>query len=160
MRSIISAVLLVGMLSEVLALGGGVRSDLNEWAGIVASIWWAPSEAEVPGLSITEEEVDLVQYDLGIEIRPLARQDDDWIIIPFIGAGAGGRSYTFRELDQSAETDFAGFGSVGGEIVFNRLALRLDGRGYLSDHDVLTGRHPDSEGRGEFTFMAGLMYRF
>jgi hypothetical protein len=147
-------------LSEALALGGIVRTDINEWIGVVGSFWWAPSEAEVPSISLTEEDIDLFQYDLGIEVRPFANRDDHWFIQPFIGAGAGGRSYSFRDLDADAETDFAGFGSIGGEIAFQRLALRLEARGYLSDYDGLTGAHPDSEGRGEFTFTTGLMYRF
>lgn len=147
-------------LSETLTLGAMVRTDLSRWLGVVGSFWWAPSEAEVPSLSPMEEDVDLFQYDLGFELRPFANRNDNWPIVPFIGGGVGGRSYSFRDLDEGSETDFSGYGSLGGEVVLDRIALRLEGRGYLSDFDGLTGAHPDSEARGEFTFTAGVLYRF
>jgi hypothetical protein len=35
---------------------------------------------------------------------------------PFVGAGAGGRSYNHRKLDLDATHDVAGYGTVGGEF--------------------------------------------
>ncbi len=147
-------------LSTAVTVGALVRTDVTDKFGIVASFWWAPSEADVASISAQDEDIDLFQYDLGMEIRPFPGRDGEWFAQPFLGLGAGGRSYSFRDLDEDSETDFAGYASLGAEVDLSPLALRVEGRGYLTEYNGLTGEHSDSEGRGEFTFSAALMYRF
>lgn len=147
-------------LSDALSLGAVARFDANDWVGITGSFTWAPTQATVPTLSAREEDLDLLQYDVGLEIRPFAGRGADWAAAPFLAAGVGARTYNFRGLNIDAQTDIAGFAAVGTDIALTNVSLRLEARGYLTDFDGYTGTMADSERRGDFTFRAGLLFHF
>lgn len=147
-------------LSDAVAVGAIARVDLGKWVGIVGNFWWSPSDATIASVSSRTETLDLFQYDLGLEVRPFASVGDDWVFSPFLAAGAGGRSLSFRDLNLDAQTDLSGFAAVGGEFGFDKVAVRLEARGYLIDFNGYKGTLPESVTRGDLTFQAGLMFRF
>jgi hypothetical protein len=58
---------------------------------------------------------------------------------PFVGLGAGVRSYNYRSLDVDATHNVAGYGSVGGEIGVGRVGVRVEVRDYTSGFRPLVG---------------------
>ena len=148
-------------LSDAVAAGALARLDINDYVGVVGSFLWSPSTADVPTLPNREQDIDLFQYDLGLEVRPFASMDAKWKVAPFVAVGGGGRTYSFRDLNYDAATDSVGFASLGSEIrLAPSMALRVEARGYLTDFEGFAGELTDSEGRGDFAFTAGLQFRF
>jgi hypothetical protein len=76
---------------------------------------------------------------------------------PFVGAGAGGRSYNHRKLDLDATHDVAGYGTVGGEFGAGRVGLRLEVRDYVTGFKPLVGRGSATT-RNDLVLMAGLRF--
>ena len=141
-------------------MGGQLKVDLNELVGFVGTFWWAPTHAIATTSSHNEPDLDVFSYDFGIEVRPLSSLDLNLPVTPFVALGAGGRTYSFRDLDEDPQTNYSTFAAMGGEFAIKRLALRLEARGYLSDYDDLTGLLSESNSRTDFVFNAGLSYRF
>jgi len=147
-------------LSTTVTLGVQVRGELTKYFGLTATIWWAGSEAELPSLFDGVEPIDLYHYDLGVEFRPPPLFQEHKNVTPFLGIGAGGVTYDFRDICGSAESDFSAFASMGLEVLVEHLAFRLEGRGYLWEFDGFFGEKPESEKRNGLTVSAGFVYRF
>jgi len=106
-----------------------------------------------------DQNIDLWQYDLGAELRaPSWLTSGAWDFTPFIGLGGGGRTYNYRDLDVDAKTNVAGYGTLGGEIGFGLIGLRIEGRDYVSQFKPFDGG--DSKTRNDVTVAAGLTLRF
>ena len=77
--------------------------------------------------------LDVFTYDVGAELRaPRWLEGNGMRFSPFAGVGAGGRSYDHRKLDVDATHNLAAYGSVGGELAFRRVGLRLEARDYVA----------------------------
>ena len=104
---------------------------------ITATVGWARSRDLA---SANDPKLDVFTYDLGAEARA-----PEWLasravtFSPFVGAGAGARSYNHRKLDLDATHNVAGYGAVGGELGMGRVALRLEARDYVSRFRPLVG---------------------
>jgi hypothetical protein len=125
---------------------------------LTATVGWSPTEDR---LTAGQETVDLLQYDLGAELRaPSWLQGESWDFSPFFGLGIGGRTYDYRDLDNvDAKTNVAGYGALGGEFGFGRLGLRIEGRDYVSRFEPLTG-NGEAKTRNDVAVAAGLTIRF
>jgi hypothetical protein len=118
-----------------------------------------------PGLAITsmfgwarsrdiatagDPKIDMFTYDVGVELRgksiPLS---------PFVGVGAGGRSYNYRSLDVDATHNAGAYVSAGGEVGVRRVRLRLEARDYVTGFKPLDGRGAARTGN-DIVVMAGL----
>ena len=64
----------------------------------------------------------------------------------------------YRDLDVDAKTNVAGYGTLGGEIGFGLIGLRIEGRDYVSQFKPFDGG--DSKTRNDVTVAAGLTLRF
>ena len=76
---------------------------------------------------------------------------------PFAGAGAGGRSYNYRNLDVDATHNLAAYGSVGGELGVGRVHVRLEARDYVAGFKPLSGGGASRTGN-DVVVMAGLRF--
>jgi hypothetical protein len=105
---------------------------------ITATAGWARSRDLA---SANDPKLDVFTYDLGAEARA-----PEWFagravtFSPFVGAGAGARSYNHRTLDVDATHNVAGYGAVGGELRAGRVGLRLEARDYVSGFRPLADR--------------------
>lgn len=139
--------------------GGGVTAAqlsyvVQEGLALTASFGWTRAR-EVADLG--RPRLHLLTYDVGAEIR-----GGKWVngglvsFAPFVGAGAGGRSYDYRDRAGEATHRPAGYASAGGELgIAKRVTLRLEARDYLTGagspaHEGTTGS------RNDLTLMAGL----
>lgn len=92
---------------------------------VLGTLGWVPGQTKYAGL---DDDVQIFQYDLGLEfnlVRPLGAA---WLFKPFLGAGAGARTYLYANDNLSDRTCAAGYGALGMEFEINRAALRIEGR--------------------------------
>lgn len=78
------------------------------------------------------DRVDIWQYDAGIEFNPCGGCAGGWDLHPVLGLGLGGRTLDYKATGIGSSTCLAAYGGVGLEASGPALALRLEGRDYLS----------------------------
>lgn len=138
------------------AVLAGVQGSLNFGPNfaVTGSFGWSPSKDKItPG----DQKIDAYQYDLGLEVRT----PDSYLgaITPFVGAGIGGRTYNYRDLNVDAKTNFDGYGALGVDVGTGRVGVRIEARDYISRFQPLTGGG-DSKTRNDIGVFAGLGVRF
>jgi hypothetical protein len=143
-------------LKDAVIVGGQASYRIVPQLALTGTLGWSPSKDRItPG----DQTLDVWQYDLGAELRaPSWLASGAWDFTPFAGLGAGGRTYNYRDLDVNSKTNFAGFGTLGGELGFGRIGFRVEGRDYVSQFKPFTGG--DSKTRNDVTVAAGLTLRF
>ncbi len=120
---------------------------------ITGTFGWARSRDLA---SIDTPKLDAFMSDLGVEARSAEwRADRAVTFSPFVGLGAGARSYNYRKLDVDATNNLAGYATVGGEIGAGRVGVRLEVRDYATGFKPLVGGGK-SEMRNDIVIMAGL----
>ena len=144
------------LLKDAVLVGGQASYRLNPNFAVTGTLGWSPSEDRVtPG----NEKLDLWSYDLGGELRaPSWFQSGAIDFTPYLGLGAGGRTYNYRDLDVNSKTNFAGYGALGGELGFGAFGFRLEARDYVSQFKPFDGG--DSKTRNDVTIATGLTLRF
>lgn len=121
---------------------------------VLASGSWMDGRSKIPAL--VDGNVTMWQYDLGIEANSLHRLASAWLFRPFVGAGAGERTYDYRQPGVAMSTCTAGYAAAGTEFQRSVLAFRLESRGYISCFkQPLTG---ESLNRSDVLFSFGLAY--
>jgi hypothetical protein len=71
--------------------------DVLPYLAVVGSFGWAPTEVK----NLSNSKLDLYQYDLGVQGQYAFDAGYGLTLTPFAGLGAGGRTYSFRDLDAS-----------------------------------------------------------
>lgn len=118
---------------------------------IATTVGWARSRDIA---TAGDPKLDVFTYDVGAELR--ANPVGDAVTFrPFVGVGAGARSYNYRSLDVDATHNLAGYGSLGGEFGYKRVALRIEARDYVSGFKPLAVAGT-SDRRNDVAIMAGL----
>lgn len=161
---------------ELRITGGGLiptgtqRKSLDDAQQTTAQLAWRLSTSVIVNgtfswarsrdVSATDTpRLDVFTSDVGVEARtaqwPVARTA---AFSPFIGAGAGVRSYNHRSLDIDATHNPAAYLAAGGELGFGRLGLRLEVRDYVSGFTPLTGDRSASSVRNDIVIMTGLRF--
>ncbi len=143
------------LLDDSLLTGLTLSYDVHPNVAVIGSFLWAPTQtADLRG-----EDLDLFQYDLGVQGQYPVALAPGWTLKPFVGLGVGARTYDYRDLDVSAETDFAGYLSAGAGLEYQAVELRLTARDYLSAFDGV-GTKVDSTARNDLALFASVGYRF
>jgi hypothetical protein len=144
------------LLKDAVIVGGQASYRIVPQLALTGTLGWSPSKDRItPG----DQTLDVWQYDLGAELRaPSWLTSGAWDFTPFVGLGGGGRTYNYRDLDVDSKTNVAGYGTLGGEIGFGRIGLRIEGRDYVSQFKPFEGG--DSKTRNDVTVAAGLTLRF
>ncbi len=83
--------------------------------------------------------------DLGVESRPARWETGERLrLSPFIGVGAGLRSYDYIHARTDAQHNAAAYGAVGAELGVGRVALRVEAREYVGGFSPMDGAGPMS----------------
>ncbi len=88
----------------------------------------------VPGqnkYSVARDNVNIFQYDAGMEFDMVHALGAGWELKPFVGLGAGARTYQFQSKQLNDKTCAAGYGALGTEFQYSPIALRLEARDNL-----------------------------
>lgn len=119
----------------------------------VGSFMWSPGHDNFVAI---DDAVNLFQYDVGAELNLVRDLGKGWELKPFLGLGVGGRTYNYDSIDLATNTFFAGYGVVGTEFQYGVVAIRLEGRDYVSGfEDPMIG---GTETRNDMGFSLGLAY--
>lgn len=104
---------------------------------LTATLGWARTNDIA---SAGDPTLDVFTYDLGAELRGNRwNEGGDVSFRPFAGAGAGARSYNYRNLDVDATHNLAAYGSAGGDLAIKRVQLRIEARDYVTGFKPLSG---------------------
>lgn len=121
---------------------------------ITTMVGWARSrDITIAG----SPKLDVFTYDLGAELRANT-VGSAVTFMPFVGAGAGDRSYNYRSLDVNATHNLAGFASVGGQLGYKRVGLRIEARDYTTGFKPLAVAGT-SVRRNDVAVLVGLSYK-
>jgi len=131
-RPFVGAYIPTGKQSDVLKTsvltGVQLGLQLPSPLRLVGSVAWTPSEAK----DFSNTRTNILQYDVGAELGSRSVEEDVWKFGPFVGLGVGGRTYRFKGMSASDQTNLAGYGSIGGEAIKDRFGARIEVRDYLS----------------------------
>ena len=142
-------------LKDAVLVGTQAAWTANENFAVVGSFGWTPSEDKIqPG----SRKLDAYQYDIGVEARSEAANFSS-LISPFIGAGIGGRTYSYRNSTIDSKSNFDGYGAVGIDAGAGVVGIRLEARDYISRFQPLTGGG-DTKTRNDVALFAGLGLKF
>ena len=145
------------LLKDAVLLGAQASWLVRPALAITGTFGWAPSKDRI---SSGDQTLDIYQYDVGAELRAVSwLAGGTWDFTPFVGLGAGGRTYDYSDLDVDASTNFAGYGALGGDVGVGAVALRVEVRNYMSRFKPLIGGG-GGETRNDIGVAAGLSYRF
>ena len=141
-------------LKDALLVGAQASWTLNPSIALTASFAWTPSKDKI---TVGEPTLDAFQYDLGLEAR--SAQLSVTRLVPFIGAGIGSRTYSYRDLNVDSKTNFDGYGALGFDLGVGPIGVRIEGRDYVSRFQPLTGGG-ETKTRNDVALVAGLGVRF
>ena len=133
-------------------VGAQAAVEVNRFFHGVATVAWTHGHNRL----FTNDLTYIWQYDVGGELNAVTEMGWGWYFRPFIGAGAGGRTYDYRGVDARTTSCTAGYGTAGGEVQHNVLAVRVEARDYLSCFESpLTSR---KHTRNDIGLTVGLAY--
>jgi Outer membrane protein beta-barrel domain len=99
--------------------------ELNPNFHLLGTFSWVPTHNKYVGF---DENVNIFAYDIGAElglVRPLGER---WEFKPYVGLGAGARTYAYKANGLADKTCAAGYGALGSEFQLDRVALRFEAR--------------------------------
>lgn len=145
------------VLDDALLTGLTLSYDLTPYLAVVGSFGWAGSQGQ-QALTL-DEDLDVFQYDVGVQGQYPLLLGHGLTLKPFVGAGLGARTYDFRDLDVDAETDLAGYLSLGANLEYRRLVLGVTMRDYVSAYDGIA-TDEDSTARNDISLFTSIGARF
>jgi hypothetical protein len=97
------------------AIGAQIGIALTPRIATVATVLATQTKFRAIGVV----EVTLVQYDVGVESARGAPRESTHRVIPFVGLGAGGRTYDFRDAGTASRTYPAWLPRSGARVASN-----------------------------------------
>ncbi len=146
------------VLDDAVLAGLTLSYDVHRYVAVVGSFGWAGSQGKEK--FARDEDLDLFQYDVGVQGHYAFALSNDLTLKPFVGAGFGGRTYDFRDLDDvDSETDFVGYVSTGVNLEYRQFVLGVTARDYISDYDGI-GVEEGSNTRNDVALFTSIGARF
>ena len=99
--------------------------ELKPTLHVLGTFSWVPGHNKFGGF---DENVSIFAYDLGAELGFVRPMGEGWQLKPFVGLGAGARTYAYKADALADRTCTAGYGALGSEFQHDRFALRLEAR--------------------------------
>lgn len=92
---------------------------------LLGTFSWVPVHDKFSGF---DENVNVFAYDVGTEFGMIHSLGSGWELKPFLGLGVGARTYAYKASGLSNNTCAAGYGALGSEFQFDKVALRFEAR--------------------------------
>lgn len=161
LRPFIGAPLPTGALShEVrggLQIGLQAALELRPALHVVGTLGWTMTETKRP---VPVPDVDVLQYDLGVE---LGRVDDiafGFQLHRYVGVGAGARTYRYRADALDNRTCAEGYAAVGAELGLAESGLRLEVRDNVSCYRAPTPNAGRARVTNDVVLVGAFAYHF
>jgi hypothetical protein len=123
---------------------------------VLGTFGWVPTQTKYAAAS---DQAWILQYDAGMELDMVRPLGESWLWKPFLGLGAGARTYRYDDDDLGNQTCAAGYVALGTEFQYGRTAIRFEGRDnfycYKSPLPNI-----DSKTRNDVGLSLGLAYHF
>ena len=113
------------LFKDALMVGAQGALELRPTFHILTTFGWIHGRNKY---AVANDNVNIFAYDLGVEWNMIRAFDPTWRLSPFLGVGAGGRTYSFRESTLSTRTCAAAYGALGTELQVRSVALRVEAR--------------------------------
>lgn len=133
-------------------VGGQGAIELNRHVHALATVGWTRGHNKFYSDDLTH----IWQYDVGAEFNLVRQIGYGWLFRPFVGTGAGGRTYDYKSSGAGSTTCLAGYGTLGSELQRNVVALRAEARNYLSCFESPTSGKKHT--RNDLALSIGLAY--
>lgn len=141
---------------ESVLFGVQAGVELKPTFHLLGTLTWVPVHNDY---GVANPDVNLYQYDLGAELAIARPLEPEWVFKPFVGIGAGARTYSFKASELSTRTCVAGYGSAGTELQLHRVAFRFEARDNVFCYRAPTGPSR-SWVRNDVGLSIGLAYHF
>jgi hypothetical protein len=145
------------VLDDAFLSGLTLSYDFNRYVSAVGSFGWAASQGMQA--SSRDQDLDVFQYDLGVQGQYPLALGRALTLKPFVGAGLGARTYDYRDLNVDAETDFVGYVSAGANLDYRSFTIGVTARDYISDYDGI-GADEESSTRNDVSLFTTVGVRF
>ncbi|HET7224563.1 MAG TPA: hypothetical protein VFK69_02525, partial [Candidatus Eisenbacteria bacterium] len=139
------------VLKDTWMIGAQGGVEMAQRLHAIATLAWAAN----PG----GNDPSVFDYNAGIEAFQPIDMSMNWQVRPFAGLGLGARTYVGHGDNTGSETQFAGYGALGTEFQIRRIALRIEGRDYLSRFKGLNGTDRARTGN-DLTFSGGVAFHW
>ncbi len=148
-------------LKSAVLVGGQASYAFHPNFSLTGSFGWSPSQDK---LSPQRPDLDLYQYDLGIEGRLNNLTEGSSIATrPYAVIGGGGRTYSLRNVaNADAQTDPLGYGAIGLDLnhAGGKIGLRFEARDNVTGFKGFRGELADRKTRNDLQFSAGVTFGF
>jgi hypothetical protein len=135
-------------------VGAQAAWEWNDYVHLVSSLSWTHGHAKFAALS--EDVTEIWQFDVGGEFNAMHELGAQWLFRPFVGLGAGGRTYDYHALGVGTKTCTAAYGALGLEFQRSAVAFRAEGRNYATCFESpITGKKVT---RNDVGLMLGFAY--
>ena len=135
--------------------GAQAAIEMTRTFHMIGTLAWSPGQSR---MDVVDQDVDVFEYDLGVEYNFLIPLSDAWDLKPFAGGGAGARTYLYGSRDLESSTPLTAYGSLGTELQRGRAAFRIESRGYL--HGFSDPRTEDWDSLNDVGVAVGFAYHF
>ena len=143
------------LFTDAALLGAQIALELRPTVHVVGTFGWAASQTSY---NIPDDNVNMFTYDVGVEMSLVQSLGGAWELKPFVGLGAGARTYAYSgDLpDQTCGSAYLGGGT---EFQLVPWAFRLEAR-----YNAFCYQTPfttdESETRYDLGLTLGLAYHF
>lgn len=114
-------------------IGTQVALELSSNMHLLGSVGWTNGHSKIS--TFTKDATYIWTYDAGVEFNAVREFGNGWLFRPLLGVGGGGRTYDFTQTGVNTKTCAAGYGALGTEFEKGVIALRFEGRNYLSCYE-------------------------
>lgn len=127
--------------------------EVTKYAHVVANLAWTQGRAKFA--TFTDDLTYVWHYDVGAEVNAYF-ETDQFLVRPFLGIGAGMRTYDYKASGQPARSCGTGYASLGSELQIGSIAFRAEGRDYLNCFESPVYRTKST--RNDLMLMLGFAY--
>ena len=144
------------LFDDAAILGLQAALELRPSFHLLGTFGWAPGQTKY---AAAKNDVQIFQYDVGLELNMVRALGEAWLFKPFLGLGGGARTYLYQDDNLKNQTCAAAYGALGAEFEFARTAIRLEGRdNVFCFRSALPGI--TSKTRNDVGLSLGLAYHF
>lgn len=157
-RPFVAAYLPAGALRDefksATTLGAQAALEILPYMHVVGTVGWTHGHNKYVGFS--DDATYIWQYDVGTEFNLTREWGTSWLVKPFVGIGAGGRTYDYQAPNVGTTTCAAGYSTLGSELQKGVVAFRAEARNYFTCFESpLTGK---KNTRNDVALAFGLAY--